>query len=117
MLYWCIGELYVVMVRVVLSSSLHPWDNWVPPDVHGFFWWVFDSLEVLNGFLKQVVVSRKDIGIRKWMMWLRENLSSGPYAWLGPDFVPPSPFLLTVPPETHSDLIPWAQKIEFESCK
>ena len=24
---------------------------------------------------------------------------------------------LTVPPETPSDLIPWAQKIEFESCK
>ena len=24
---------------------------------------------------------------------------------------------VTVPPETHSDLIPWARKIEFESCK
>ena len=23
----------------------------------------------------------------------------------------------TVRPRTHSDLIPWAQKIEFESCK
>ena len=23
----------------------------------------------------------------------------------------------TVPPETHSDLIPWARKIEFESCE
>ena len=23
----------------------------------------------------------------------------------------------TVRPKTHSDLIPWAQKIEFESCK
>ena len=28
-------------------SSLHPWDNWVPPDLHGFYRWVFDSLEVL----------------------------------------------------------------------
>ena len=41
-------------------SSLHPWDDWVPPDLHGFYEWVFDSLEVLNGFLRQVVVSRRD---------------------------------------------------------
>ena len=47
-------------------SSLHPWENWVPPDLHGFYKWVFDSLEVLNGFLRQVVVSRRDDGIRRW---------------------------------------------------
>ena len=47
---------YVVMVRVVLFSSHLPGDNWIPPDLHGFYRWVFDSLEVLNGFLKQVVV-------------------------------------------------------------
>ena len=52
-LFWVIGRLFVVMVRVVL---LHPWDKWIPPD--------FDSLEVLNGFPKQVVVSRRDLGIR-----------------------------------------------------
>ena len=46
-------------------SSLHPWDNWIPPDLHGFYRWVFDSLDVLNGILKQVVVSRRDGGIRK----------------------------------------------------
>ena len=22
-------------------SSLHPWDGWIPPDLHGFFKWVF----------------------------------------------------------------------------
>ena len=22
-------------------SSLHPWDNWVPPDFHGFYKWGF----------------------------------------------------------------------------
>ena len=71
-------------------SSLHPWDTWIPPDLHGFYRWAFDSLEVLNGFLKQVVVSRRDLGIRKWVNWLREDLSSRP--WLRPDFVPPSPF-------------------------
>ena len=63
-------------------SSLHPWDDWIPPDIHGFYKWVFDSLEVLNGFLGQVVVSRRDVGIRKWARWLREDLSSRPYAWL-----------------------------------
>ena len=26
-------------------SSLHPWDNWVLPDLHGFYRWVFDSLK------------------------------------------------------------------------
>ena len=25
-------------------SSLRPWDNWIPPDLHGFHKWVFDSL-------------------------------------------------------------------------
>ena len=71
-------------------------DNWIPPDLHGFYIQVvFDSLEVLNGFLKQVVVSRRDIGINKWVNWLREDLSSRPHAWLRPDFVPPSPFSLS----------------------
>ena len=57
-------------------SSLHPWDDWIPPDIHGFYNWVFDSLEVLNGFLRKVVVSRRDVGVRKWTRWLREDLSS-----------------------------------------
>ena len=86
-------------------SSLHPWDNWVPPDLHGFKRGIFDSLEVLNGFLKQVVVSRRDIGIRKWTMWLREDLSSWPYAWFLPDFVPPSPFLIIKDPQTQCSRI------------
>ena len=60
---------------------------------------------MLNGFLKQVVVSRRDIGIRKWVNWLREDLSSPPYAWLRPDFVPPSPFLFVKDPQTGSSRI------------
>ena len=35
-------------------SSLHTWENWVPPDLHGFYRWVFDSLEVLNGFVRHL---------------------------------------------------------------
>ena len=33
-------------------SSLHPWDKWIPPDLHGFYGWVFDSLGLWNDFLK-----------------------------------------------------------------
>ena len=74
-------------------------------DLHGFFKCVFDSLEVLNGFLRQVVVSRRDDGIRKWTRWLREDLSSRPYVWLRPDFLPPSPFLVVKDPQTQSSHI------------
>ena len=66
---------------------------------------MFDFLEVLNGFLRQVVVSRRDDGIRKWTRWLREDLSSRPYAWLRPDFLPPSPFLMVKDPQTESSRI------------
>ena len=90
MLFWGFGDAVCRHGPCGPISSLHPWDNWIPPDLHGFYKWVFDSLEVLNGFLKQVVVSRRDLGIRKWVNWLREDLGSRPYAWLRPDFVPPS---------------------------
>ena len=79
-------------------SSLHPWDNWIPPDLHGFFKLVFDSLEVLNGFLRQVVVSRRDVGIRKWTWWLREDFSSRPYAWLRPKDPPAGASWILVEP-------------------
>ena len=86
-------------------SSLHHWDDWIPPDLHGFFKWVFDYLEVLNGFLRQVVVSRRDDGIREWTRWLREDLSSRPYVWLRPDFLLPSPFVVVKDPRTQSSRI------------
>ena len=86
-------------------SSLHPWDNWILADLHGFFKWVFDSLELLNDFLEQIVVSRRDNEIRKWVNWLREDLSSRPYVWLRPDSVPPSPFLVVKDPQTKSSQI------------
>ncbi len=82
--------------------SLHPWEDWIPPDLHGFYRWVFDSLDELNKFLRQAVVSRRDEGIRRWKRWLREDLSSRPYAWLRPDFVPPSPFLVVKDPQAGS---------------
>ena len=65
----------------------------------------FDFLELLHDFLKQIVVSRRDVGIRKWAYLLREDLFSRPYAWLMPDFVPPSPFLVVKDPQTQSSRI------------
>ena len=87
---------------MVLSLPFIPGIGGFPTDLHGLYKWVFDSLEFLNGFLKQVVVCRRDLGIRKWVNWLREDLGSRPYVWLGPDFVPPSPFLTVKDPQTKS---------------
>ena len=60
---------------------------------------------MLNGFLRQVVVSRRDDGILRWKRWLREDLSSRPYVWLRPNFVPPSPFLVLQDPHSRSSRI------------
>ena len=66
--------LYVVVVRVVLFLLFIP-------GIIGFLLifmastgGVFDSLEVLNGFLRQVVASRRDDGIRQWNRWLRGRI-------------------------------------------
>ena len=56
---------------------------------------------MLNDFNRQVVVSRRDAGVRKWTNWFREDLGSWPYAWLRPDFVPPSPFLAVKDPQSQ----------------
>ena len=86
-------------------SSLDFWDKWISPDLHGFYKWVFDSLELLNDFLRQVALNRRNIGIRKWTGWLREDLGSRPYARLRPDFVLPSQFLVVQDPHTQSSPI------------
>ena len=60
---------------------------------------------MLNDFLKRVVVSRREVGVRKWTRVLREDFGSGPYVWFRPDFVPPSPFLVVKDPHTKSSRI------------
>ena len=88
-----------------LTCSLHPWEGG-SPDLHGFYRWVFDSLDVLSDFIKQqVFVNRRDTGFRNWTGWLREDLGARPYVWLGPDYVPPSPFLVLKDPLTESSRI------------
>ena len=74
-----------------------------PPRFACFFLkWVFDATDLLNDFTEQFVVSRRETGIRKWTRWLREGLGARPYAWLRPDFVPPSPFLVVKDPLTEA---------------
>ena len=68
-------------------------------------------MDLLNCFLRQVVVSRREEGIRRWKGWLREDSSSRPYAWLRPDFVPPSPFLVIKDPQTQSSHDCWLSPI------
>ena len=86
-------------------SSLGPWDGWIPPDLHASTGRFLIPLEVLHGFIKHVVVNRRVVGVRKWTHWLREDLGSKPCAWLRPDFVPPSPFLVIKDPQTQSSRI------------
>ena len=44
----------------------------------------------LSDFL---VVRRREVAIRGWRSWLREDPLVHPYKWLRPDLVPPAPFL------------------------
>ena len=45
------------------------------PDLHGFDKWVFDALGIVNDFLWQVVVIRRDTGLHRGAVWLREDLT------------------------------------------
>ena len=80
--------------------TLDPWKDWLPPDLHGFYAWVFDTLKVPDGFISQIASARRDATILSWKMWLREDLSSRPYQWLRPDLVPPAPYLVCNPKQT-----------------
>ena len=107
MLFWVTGRLYVVMVRVVLSLPFIPGISGFP---------LIYSVSK-GGFL--IPLSCRDLGIRKWVNWLREDLGSRPYAWLRPDFVPPSPFLVVQDPQTKSSRIlvePHLINVEFRKA-
>ena len=56
---------------------------------------VMDAMELLNGFVQQVVIARRGAWLLSWASWLREDLGSGTYAWLRRDFVS-LPFFLVV---------------------
>ena len=47
----------------------------------------------LCDFIHQVVVHRRDVAIREWRNWIREDPLVHHHSWLRPDLVPPAPFL------------------------
>ena len=63
------------------------------------------SMDDLNRFVKQVVVTRRDSKLLQWGNWLREDMGSRPYAWLRPDYVPPAPFLVVKDSEQETSRI------------
>ena len=65
-------------------SSLRPWDKWIHPDLHGFYKWVFDAMDLLNDFAKQVVVCRRDSGIRTRCRYLGFLVWLLSWTWLRP---------------------------------
>ena len=54
----------------------------------------------LCDFFHQVVVYRRDEAVRGWRNWIREDPLVHAYHWLGPDLVPPAPFLQCEPHRT-----------------
>ena len=46
--------------------TLEPWKDWLPPDLHGFYAWVFDTLKVLDEFISQVASARREAAMLSW---------------------------------------------------
>ena len=52
---------------------------------------------MLDDFISQVALARKDAAVLSWKKWLNEDLSSRPFHWLWPDLAPPAPYLVCDP--------------------
>ena len=78
-------------------TSFEPWTHWIPPDLHGFYKWAMDTLALLNEFVLKVVHHCQIARLQAWSNWIREDLSSHPYQWLRPEFVPPASGTLLSP--------------------
>ena len=81
-------------------TSLDPWTHWIPPDLHGFYNWAMDTLALLNEFVLKVVHHRQTARLQALSNWIREDLTSHPYQWLRPEFVPPVPYLVCKPQDS-----------------
>ena len=57
-------------------TSLEPWTHWI---------------------VLKVVRHRQSSRCQAWSNWIREDLTSRPYQWLRPEFVPPAPYLVCKP--------------------
>ena len=68
--------------------------------LHGFYKWAVDTLALLNEFVLKVVRHRQTSRLQAWSNWIREDLTSHPYQWLRPEFVPPAPYLVCKPEDS-----------------
>ena len=59
-----------------------------------------DTLALLNEFVLKVVRHRQTSRCQAWSNWIREDLTSRPYQWLRPEFVPPAPYLVCKPQDS-----------------
>ena len=83
--------------------------SWIPTYLHDFFKWVFEALGALNEFVRQIVASRRDIGLRDWAWWMHEDLGSRPYHSLRADYVPP--FLAFIKDKRLRPVVCWSSLI------
>ena len=89
-----------VWALLALSTSFEPWTHWIPPDLHGFCKWAIDTLALLNESVLKVVHHRQTAQLQAWSNWIREDLTSHPYQWLRPEFVPLAPYLVCKPQDS-----------------
>ena len=59
-----------------------------------------DTLALLNEFVLKVVHHRQTARLQAWSNWIREDLTSHPYQWLRPEFVPPALYLVCKPQDS-----------------
>ena len=92
-------------------TSFEPWTHWIPPDLHGFYKWTMDTLALLNEFVLKVVHHRQTARLQAWSNWNREDLTSHPYQWLRPEFVPPAPYLVCKPQDSPNGSGFWSSQL------
>ena len=95
----------------ICGQLLRGWDPLVPirpsslgltgsPDLHGFYEWVMDSIDLLIKCTLDVVHRRQTTRLQAWSNWIWEDISSQTYQWLRPDFVSPAPYLFCKPEDS-----------------
>ena len=80
-----------------------------------------DQGEHIKNYGQQVMSVRTSEGFVRKSTWhvadVRRSLCQHPTSSKQGTTCASGRMMRTVQPETHSELIPWARKIEFESCK
>ena len=83
-------------------STLEPWREWLPPDLHGFYKRVFDSIEALNHFLSHAVwrlvslnvmhITLASVGKKRTAVFMAYRVAGLPWA----PFMLGSPFFFSL---------------------